>query len=191
MRSSIVIMKLPPVVMLTTASVDCLMVGRKRLNSAGSPEGRPLAGSRACRCRIAAPASAAPIACAAMSSGLIGQRVRHGRRMDRAGDRATDDHLVRRNSFFQPFFTPVGRNGRVDLHAARDREQLYMKPVGEIAVDALRRKQHRHDGDRAERDEIDRAEIGQRLAQREEDDRSRGSALRSCPMPPITVMKMT
>src|ERR1700733_5802645 len=72
MRSSIVIMKLPPVVMLTTASVDCLMTGRKRLNSAGSPEGRRLEGAGACRCRISAPAFAAPIACAAMSSGLYG-----------------------------------------------------------------------------------------------------------------------
>ena len=70
MRSSIVIMELPPVVMLTTASVDCLMIGRNWLNSAGSPEGRPSPGSRACRCRIAAPASAAPIACAAISSGV-------------------------------------------------------------------------------------------------------------------------
>src|SRR5271155_5024341 len=38
--------------------------------------------------------------------------------------------------FFSAIFHSVG-NGRVDLHAARDREQLYMKPVGEIAVDAL------------------------------------------------------
>src|SRR5277367_731800 len=73
--------------------------------------------------------------------------------------------------FFSAIFHSVD-NGRVDLHAARDREQLYMKPVGEIAVDALRRKQHRHDGDRAERDEIGGAEIGKRLAQREENDRS-------------------
>ncbi len=40
---------------------------------AGSGEGRPSFGSRACRCRIEAPASAAAIASAAISSGVSGR----------------------------------------------------------------------------------------------------------------------
>ncbi len=39
----------------------------------GSGVGLPSFGSRACRCRIAAPASAAPIAPAAISSGVTGR----------------------------------------------------------------------------------------------------------------------
>jgi hypothetical protein len=65
-RSSIVICTLPPVVMLITASVDCLMRGRNCMKTAGSGVGLPSLGSRACKCRMAAPASAAPIACSAI-----------------------------------------------------------------------------------------------------------------------------
>ena len=43
------------------------------MNTAGSGVGRPSSGSRACRCRMAAPASAASIAPAAISSGVIGR----------------------------------------------------------------------------------------------------------------------
>src|SRR5205823_2147538 len=58
--------------MLTTALVACLIRGRNCMNTAGSGEGRPSFGSRACRCRIAAPALAASIACVAIWSGVIG-----------------------------------------------------------------------------------------------------------------------
>src|SRR3982751_3851722 len=72
MRSSSVISTLPPVVILMTASQACLMRGANIRKSAGSGEGRPSFGSRACRCRIAAPASAASIACVAIWSGVNG-----------------------------------------------------------------------------------------------------------------------
>ena len=39
----------------------------------GRAEGRPVRGSRACRCRIAAPASAAPMDCSAIWSGVTGR----------------------------------------------------------------------------------------------------------------------
>src|SRR5438552_11102650 len=59
--------------MLTTAPVDCLIRGRNCMNTSGSGVGRPSFGSRACRCRIAAPASAAAIASRAISSGVSGR----------------------------------------------------------------------------------------------------------------------
>src|SRR5215468_1648323 len=65
--------KLPPVVMLMMASQLCLIRGRNCMNTAGSGDGRPSLGSRACRCRIAAPASAASIAWVATSSGVSGR----------------------------------------------------------------------------------------------------------------------
>src|SRR5215469_10825257 len=71
-RSSRVMPWPPPVVMLTTALVACLIRGRNCMNTSGSGVGRPSLGSRACRCRIAAPASAAAIAPRATSSGVIG-----------------------------------------------------------------------------------------------------------------------
>ena len=71
-RSSTVMVTLPPVVMLTIAAQLCLIRGRNCMDTAGSGEGRPSFGSRACRCRIAAPALAASIACVAIWSGVIG-----------------------------------------------------------------------------------------------------------------------
>ena len=71
-RCSTVMLRPPPVVTLMTASVDCLMRGRNCMNTAGSGVGRPSLGSRACRWRIEAPASAAAIDCAAISSGVKG-----------------------------------------------------------------------------------------------------------------------
>ena len=73
MRSSTDMCMPPPVVMLMIASVLCLIRGRKSMNTDGSPVGLPSPGSRAWRCRIAAPASAAPIACSAMSAGVTGR----------------------------------------------------------------------------------------------------------------------
>ncbi len=72
-RWSSVISDEPPVVMLITASVACLMRGRNCMNTSGSAVGRPSPGSRACRCRIEAPASAAAIASAAIWSGVTGR----------------------------------------------------------------------------------------------------------------------
>src|SRR3954464_2329894 len=72
-RSSSVIFSPPPVVTFTTASVDCLMIGRKRMNTAGSGVGSPVSGLRACRWMIAAPASAASMLLRAICSGVIGR----------------------------------------------------------------------------------------------------------------------
>src|SRR3974377_441840 len=114
MRSSTVMVTAPPVVMFTTASVDCLLRGRNCMKTFGSGDGRPSLGSRACRCRMAAPACAAPVAWVASWWGVIGraadmggagrlgraligrdrQRVRHGRGVDRPGHCATDDDLI-------------------------------------------------------------------------------------------------
>src|SRR3954447_14744585 len=63
----------PPVVMLMTASVPSSILGTKRAKTSGSGVGRPVSGWRAWRCRIAAPASAAPIACSAICSGVMGR----------------------------------------------------------------------------------------------------------------------
>src|SRR5580692_12907839 len=65
--------KPPPVVMLITPSQLCLIRGRNCRKTSGSGEGRPSLGSRACRCRTAAPALAASIACVAISSGVTGK----------------------------------------------------------------------------------------------------------------------
>src|SRR3984957_10124764 len=72
-RSSPVMLWPPPVVMLMTASQACLMRGRNCMNTAGSGVGRPSLASRAWRWRMAAPASAASIACFATSSGVSGR----------------------------------------------------------------------------------------------------------------------
>src|ERR1700731_147424 len=71
-RSSTVMITLPPVVMLITPSQPCLMRGRNCRNTSGSGDGRPSLGSRACRCRMAAPALAASIAWVAIWSGVTG-----------------------------------------------------------------------------------------------------------------------
>ncbi|KAG1433190.1 hypothetical protein G6F56_014637 [Rhizopus delemar] len=63
----------PPVVMLMTTSLAALMRGRNCAYSAGSCVGRPVWGSRACRCTIAAPASAASSADCAIWSGVTGR----------------------------------------------------------------------------------------------------------------------
>ena len=72
-RSSTRMVGEPPEVRLTTALVRCLMRGRKRPNASGVWSGRPFSGLRACRWMIAAPASAAPTAASAISSGVIGR----------------------------------------------------------------------------------------------------------------------
>src|ERR1700677_4816920 len=72
-RSSIVIVTDPPVVMLMTTPERALMSGKNCAKRAGSCEGRPSPGERACRCTIAAPASAAPTAASAIWAGVIGK----------------------------------------------------------------------------------------------------------------------
>src|SRR3954451_10829429 len=72
-RSSSAMPRPPPVVMFTTASVRSWIRPRNCAYTSGSGVGRPSAGSRAWRCRIAAPASAAPIAWSAICSGVIGR----------------------------------------------------------------------------------------------------------------------
>src|SRR5690606_33096170 len=58
--------------MLTPAAQPALIRGRTCMNRSGSEAGRPFSGSRACRCRMAAPASAASMAEAAICSGVTG-----------------------------------------------------------------------------------------------------------------------
>lgn len=70
MRSSMELWRLPPVKRLMTASVDCLIRGKKAAKASVSIVTPPSSGRRACRCGIEAPASAAAIACPAMSPGV-------------------------------------------------------------------------------------------------------------------------
>ncbi len=87
-------------------------------------------GSRACRCTIAAPASAAPIALCAISCGVIGRCGRHGRRVDRARHRAGDDHLVARASrvsgmtFYSPISSAAWRFWPASAIRRRSRQAL-------------------------------------------------------------------
>src|SRR5262249_19611336 len=59
--------------MLTTTSLAARIWGRNCRNRSGSCVGRPSRGTRACRCTMAAPARAAPIALSAICSGVIGR----------------------------------------------------------------------------------------------------------------------
>ena len=98
------------------------MLRRKGSKASGLWSGRPSAGLRACRWTIAAPACAAPSALSAISSARDWQVRRHRRRMDRAGDGATDDdfplgHVVSSGSSFRilrrppPIACPAVRDG--------------------------------------------------------------------------------
>ena len=72
-RSSTVMVGAPPVVMLTTQLERCLITLRNGANASGDWSGRPSFGLRACRCTMAAPASAAPMAASAISLAVIGR----------------------------------------------------------------------------------------------------------------------
>ena len=84
----------PPVVMLITASVACLIRGRNCMNTSGSGVGAAVCGSRACRCRIDAPGLG-------RRDRLVGDLVRRDRAARptwsgvwmRAGDGAGDDRF--------------------------------------------------------------------------------------------------
>src|SRR3954467_8934053 len=62
----------PPVVRLITQLERCLMIFRNGSNASGLWSGWPVFGLRACRCTMAAPASAASIAASAISCGVTG-----------------------------------------------------------------------------------------------------------------------
>src|SRR5438105_508159 len=115
-RSSTVMMTLPPVVMLMIASQLCLMRGRNCMNTAGSGEGRP-SGLRVALPRI------------------------------------------------------------INHHASFKREDLPAEALDDQAPESLRRLQHHDDRHDPQHEQIDRAEIGERLAQEEEDDRADDRAL--------------
>src|SRR6478735_9470677 len=72
-RSATGIVAAPPLVRLITTFDVCLMRGRNFANSSGVWSGAPVFGSRACKCTIAAPASAAPMVASAISSGVTGK----------------------------------------------------------------------------------------------------------------------
>src|SRR5712671_7091869 len=62
----------PPVVKLITQFERCFMIFRNGANASGLWSGWPVFGLRACRCTIAAPASAASTAASAISCGVTG-----------------------------------------------------------------------------------------------------------------------
>src|SRR6185312_6004613 len=72
-RSSAVMVGAPPVVMFTTTLERCLITFRNGAKASGVWSGRPSLGLRACRCTMAAPASAAPIAASAISLAVMGR----------------------------------------------------------------------------------------------------------------------
>src|SRR4030088_1686310 len=63
----------PPVVRLITQLERCLMIFRNGANAPGLWSGWPVFGLRACRCTMAAPASAASTAASAISCGVTGK----------------------------------------------------------------------------------------------------------------------
>src|SRR6266478_1766851 len=72
-RCSTVMPMPPPVVMLMTQLERCLITLRNGANASGDWSGRPSLGLRACRCTMAAPASAAPMAASAISLAVMGR----------------------------------------------------------------------------------------------------------------------
>src|SRR5258707_9731840 len=62
----------PPVVKLIPPFERCFMIFRNGANASGLWSGWPVLGLRACRCTIAAPASAASTAASAISCGVTG-----------------------------------------------------------------------------------------------------------------------
>src|SRR4030088_124325 len=162
---------LPPVVMLITPSQLCLMRGRNCRNTAGSGEGRPSLGSRACKCRIAAPALAASIACVAISSGVTGKA------SDMVGvwiEPVIAQVMITLLDFCAMGSVPPGsyrsrhtiipddvipddmiqddliQDDLIQDDLAFKGEHLPAEPVGDQAPNALRGPQHDHDRHRAE-----------------------------------------
>src|SRR6476469_10145326 len=71
-RSCTVMVGAPPVVRLMTQFERCLMIFRNGAKASGLWSGWPVLGLRACRCTIAAPASAASTAASAISCAVTG-----------------------------------------------------------------------------------------------------------------------
>ena len=84
----------PPVEMLITTSLRCLMPRAYSANTAGSGVGLPSWGLRACRCSTAAPASAAATPWSTICSDGVRQVRRHRRRVPGTGECAGDDDLA-------------------------------------------------------------------------------------------------
>src|SRR3982074_1236226 len=98
----------PPVVRLITQFERCFMIFRNGAKASGLWSGWPVFGLRACRCTIAAPASAPSTAAAALSCGAVRrvdcgvgdflgrhrQGLRHRRGVDRTGYGASDDDFA-------------------------------------------------------------------------------------------------
>ncbi len=97
--------------------------------------GRP-SGSRACRCRIEAPASAAAIASAAIWSGVTGRCGRHRRRVHRAGDGAGDDDFSWRHLSPQP---STGRSSSAASAASASPRMATISPICSWRDDQRRR----------------------------------------------------
>ena len=123
------------------------------MKTAGSGVGRPVSGSRACRCRIAAPASAASIAWRAMSSG------RNGNASDMVGVWIAPVMAQLMITFCQVRFAIsrlvllIGGTGRTRwLRTRRWREKSMPKRTADMSPDPLRRLQH--DDDRGENEII-------------------------------------
>src|SRR6478672_13037017 len=72
-RASSDIVALPPVEMLMTASVAALICGRNSMKCLAAGLGLPSFESRACRCRMEAPACAASMAAVAICSDVTGE----------------------------------------------------------------------------------------------------------------------
>src|SRR5262245_1217367 len=123
---------------------------------------------------------------------LIGcdrKRVRHGRRVDRAGDGAGDDDLVgelghRRLLVFALYLVsgrPLGAlGGRVTIRkydATFKGEDFPTEALDQKPPDAFRGEEHDGDRDSAEHHQVDGTEVGERLAQQEEHQRADDRAL--------------
>src|SRR5262245_59837348 len=179
--SSNVMVTLPPVVMLMTASQLCLMRGRNCRNTFGSGDGRPSLGSRACRCRIVAPALAASIDWVAIWSGVIGSA------SDMVG--VWNEPVMAQVmttllaswgidvSLFKPFYCacgPLRRRGRATIcedDAPFKREKLKAEAFYGKPPKPLGRLQHDHDRHQPQHDEVDGTQVSQELTQQEEDQR--------------------
>jgi hypothetical protein len=84
----------PPVVMLMTASVACLMRGRNCMKTAGSAVGRPSFRVAGVQMQDRGAGLRRRDRLLAIWSGVSRQMRRHRRRVDRAGDGAGDDDLA-------------------------------------------------------------------------------------------------
>src|SRR5580700_6934819 len=122
-----------------TASVAAWICGRNCAKTFGSPVGEPSCGLRACRCRIAAPASAASRACLAMSAGV------YGRAADSVGvwmAPVTAQVMMTLLDDFAMHCTPVSESDALFVECLQVREHACPQRrllLGSPAMEALRR----------------------------------------------------